>query len=510
MVWTRRRERERAYSELIPLLEGLRDHVREGKPISEAHRELEAFLASQGELLTEGSRNGSRWFLDDVARGFGDEQRLDLIRRHADQFAPWATRVQRRWFTERRRWTLRFLIWLGLATLSVLVGFVAVEWFGISNLGPRLWETGPLSVIGYVIIGAPHLIVAGIGLFVLAYVLLGVVTVLYWAIALPTRVAGWVLGTGLLGIAGYALVVGFLILMVAILSWLGGFTVGGFMFWLGALAAWAYLAFFGGAAGAFGLAMGASLLAHLFGDRIPDPLDHSKIANGLIGIGYIVGSAITWGVFVAEDVALEAQLAGIIWGNPWLVLVVVHLYVAAWAGLWRTTQLVRRRAGLLPRLGPGRVVWHRGGAAPSHLVWHEGGPVPSKPRDEYWSPSPIVGWRSWDWDSGVLKGHYGGEWATPEMSASCDLGHAAPKWRCNCGIYALKAPPRGGSIVGQVELTGLVIEHEDGYRAEKAGIVALWVTTDDLGVVAAIRSRYPTVDVSGSPPPMIAEPEDTA
>jgi len=61
--------------------------------------------------------------------------------------------------------------------------------------------------------------------------------------------------------------------------------------------------------------------------------------------------------------------------------------------------------------------------------------------------------------------------------------HPAPSTECSCGIYAHRsrgaalahARATPGSIVGEVELWGRVIEHEHGYRSEYARIRALWV-----------------------------------
>jgi DNA-binding CsgD family transcriptional regulator len=72
--------------------------------------------------------------------------------------------------------------------------------------------------------------------------------------------------------------------------------------------------------------------------------------------------------------------------------------------------------------------------------------------------------------------------------ASCTgiQGHAAPANQCSCGVYAVASIPellrhavpfeRGdgvGALMGRVELAGKVIEHERGYRAERARIVGL-------------------------------------
>jgi hypothetical protein len=70
------------------------------------------------------------------------------------------------------------------------------------------------------------------------------------------------------------------------------------------------------------------------------------------------------------------------------------------------------------------------------------------------------------------------------LHARCMRGrHPAPSIECSCGIYAHRsrgaavahARATPGSIVGEVELWGRVIEHEHGYRSEYARIRALWV-----------------------------------
>lgn len=77
--------------------------------------------------------------------------------------------------------------------------------------------------------------------------------------------------------------------------------------------------------------------------------------------------------------------------------------------------------------------------------------------------------------------------------ASCNIcGHVQPNEDCTCGFYAVKLlsqllPPlplrtpesgvdRGvesGVVLGRVELAGKIIEHEYGYRAERARIAEL-------------------------------------
>ena len=53
-------------------------------------------------------------------------------------------------------------------------------------------------------------------------------------------------------------------------------------------------------------------------------------------------------------------------------------------------------------------------------------------------------------------------------------------------------------VYGRVELTGLVIEHELGYRASHARIIELFVDSPDLA--RQIRMRYPDVTVHTSDP----------
>lgn len=60
--------------------------------------------------------------------------------------------------------------------------------------------------------------------------------------------------------------------------------------------------------------------------------------------------------------------------------------------------------------------------------------------------------------------------------------HAAPDRSCQCGVYAyreggqLPVPPL--EIIGTCELSGTVIEHDGGFRAERAYPKELWVRAD--------------------------------
>lgn len=118
------------------------------------------------------------------------------------------------------------------------------------------------------------------------------------------------------------------------------------------------------------------------------------------------------------------------------------------------------------------------------------------PRAEaaYWSPSPVHGYRVWRVQSRALTGARR-PWRAPAMTAVClRTGATAgvPHWNgeCGapgCGIYA-RRELRGirglrarasvpGTVAGLVSLSGTVVEHEHGYRAERSAVLAagsLW------------------------------------
>ncbi len=131
--------------------------------------------------------------------------------------------------------------------------------------------------------------------------------------------------------------------------------------------------------------------------------------------------------------------------------------------------------------------------------------TPPEPAEEFWSPEAIVGWRVWAWTGKVLKGSFEHEWPTQSMEADCVVCADPPGWDCPCGIYAMKdrwmvPPPRPGSaILGKVEMSGRVVEHEEGYRASQARMTELWV--EDPETARRVAQAYPEVSVRlGSPP----------
>lgn len=110
--------------------------------------------------------------------------------------------------------------------------------------------------------------------------------------------------------------------------------------------------------------------------------------------------------------------------------------------------------------------------------------------EEHWSPTPVLGYRAWEISGNCLVG-VKTSWRTPSMSAIClknagseGIPHSDGRCgRLGCGIYAAKSiqhiiesdqlAPADQYVLGLVALEGKVVEHEHGYRAEKATIVAV-------------------------------------
>lgn len=124
-------------------------------------------------------------------------------------------------------------------------------------------------------------------------------------------------------------------------------------------------------------------------------------------------------------------------------------------------------------------------------------------RDEAWSPWPVLGFRVWGVTKRGLVGMFE-RWTTPTKQAQCsklagnrDVPHTDV--RCSeprCGIYATRTPEmamqsipaEGGWAIGLVALSGKVVEHERGYRAQRADVRAI-VICHDGRVLAAEEPR---------------------
>lgn len=127
---------------------------------------------------------------------------------------------------------------------------------------------------------------------------------------------------------------------------------------------------------------------------------------------------------------------------------------------------------------------------------------------EAWSPFAIRAYRVWHLRQGRLFGAARVPWEEPELTAVCGRGAGRDEvphsdGRCGvpaCGIYAAKHPDhliRNFAVawpgaMGLVELSGKVVEHAEGYRAQHARVIALavvaggrWLATDAADVIAA-------------------------
>lgn len=123
--------------------------------------------------------------------------------------------------------------------------------------------------------------------------------------------------------------------------------------------------------------------------------------------------------------------------------------------------------------------------------------------DESWSPWPVFGFRIWGVTNRGLVGMFE-RWKAPTKEAQCaklptnrDVPHT--DGRCGeprCGIYATRTPemamrgipPEGGWAIGLVALSGKVVEHERGYRAQRADVRAI-VVSHEGRVLAAEEPR---------------------
>lgn len=129
---------------------------------------------------------------------------------------------------------------------------------------------------------------------------------------------------------------------------------------------------------------------------------------------------------------------------------------------------------------------------------------------EGWSPVPIPGYRMWHVVDNEVTGVVM-PWKERSMEAAClhkvpgdDIPHS--NGRCGppaCGIYATKSPGfifgqmtrRPDWAIGVVGLSGKVVEHRLGYRAQRATIEALCLVagghslhaTDPVVIEAALQ-----------------------
>ncbi len=130
--------------------------------------------------------------------------------------------------------------------------------------------------------------------------------------------------------------------------------------------------------------------------------------------------------------------------------------------------------------------------------------------DERWSPTPLRGFRVWRVESGAVWGNQV-TWPEPTLASRClrsipgeDIPHSSGL--CGppaCGIYAVKQLDMvpgsvarcemRDTVVGVVALAGKVVEHELGYRAQRASVIALAINHRGRRVVTSQRSEIEMV-----------------
>jgi hypothetical protein len=146
---------------------------------------------------------------------------------------------------------------------------------------------------------------------------------------------------------------------------------------------------------------------------------------------------------------------------------------------------------------------------------------------EVWSPTPVVGFRAWSVDVDGLRG-VRAMWTSPTFEATCE-GLFGPRidrevphtdGTCGpppCGIYAtheVEALLASGLTdnlpdlaVGMVALSGKVVEHEHGYRAQIATISSIlgfcsdraYFTADPGAIAELIAAPRATIGRLGIP-----------
>lgn len=144
----------------------------------------------------------------------------------------------------------------------------------------------------------------------------------------------------------------------------------------------------------------------------------------------------------------------------------------------------------------------------------------------HWSPMPVLGFRAWAPADGGLRGARV-VWESPRLTARCthgqvpddrDIPHSDGRCgRLGCGVYAVKDPrwllsetlrSRGSAVFGVVMLSGKVVEHERGYRAAVAEVVAvaarhrgkIWASSDAACVCRLFADPAATIgSLEGTP-----------
>jgi hypothetical protein len=121
----------------------------------------------------------------------------------------------------------------------------------------------------------------------------------------------------------------------------------------------------------------------------------------------------------------------------------------------------------------------------------------------------VVGWRAWtviETKDGVRLASviYDTVWHPTEPAIAvchCDQAHSAPAPACTCGFHAARDPVDALTylhgrdepwtlcrVLGEVQLSGLVVETEAGYRGAAAYPLRLYA--NDLEIAATLEAAY--------------------
>lgn len=129
---------------------------------------------------------------------------------------------------------------------------------------------------------------------------------------------------------------------------------------------------------------------------------------------------------------------------------------------------------------------------------------------EGWSPQPVLGFRLWWVGEDALHG-VKMPWTSSTLVATClsrrgpeEIPHSDGRCgRLGCGVYAAKSVEPlykqfeieaiGDVAVGLVALTGKVVEHDTGYRAAEANVIALGATMGDRLLLTSDPDRIAEV-----------------
>jgi hypothetical protein len=128
----------------------------------------------------------------------------------------------------------------------------------------------------------------------------------------------------------------------------------------------------------------------------------------------------------------------------------------------------------------------------------------------------VTGWRAWtvtETSEGIRLGSiiYEAVWHPGRQLTAvcrCDPSHAAPGISCTCGVHAARDPVDAFTylhgrdeaatlcrLLGEVELSGLVVETEAGYRAAAAYPLRLYVNDPEIAealeAIYGVRVRCP-------------------